>query len=198
MAWEPRAWCAAATTLHIADGAVLSCANVLWPSLHMTMRFLALSRIAPLAFALALAAPAQAHAQRQPPAARITLDEAKRAVDAAEAEAVKNGWNLVFLITDADDKPIYLRRMDGVPTRNYEIAVAKTLTALKSGMNTVDYAAALKEGKVQEIEGATLYEGGLLLKRGGAVIGAFSASGASGAQDAQAVKAGMAVIGITP
>lgn len=160
------------------------------------MRLLTLPRIAPLLLALAFAAPAQA--QPQPPAARITLDEAKRAVDAAEAEAVKNGWKLVFLITDANDIPVYLRRMDGVPTRNYEIAVAKTLTALKSGMNTLDYAAAVKEGKIQAIEGATLYEGGLLLRRGGQVIGAFSASGARGSEDAQAVKAGMAVIGIVP
>ncbi len=160
------------------------------------MRLLTLPRIAPLLLALTFAAPAQA--QQQPPAARITLDEARRAVDAAEAEAVKNGWKLVFLITDANDIPIYLRRMDGVPTRNYEIAVAKTLTALKSGMNTVDYAAAVKEGKIQAIEGATNYEGGLLLRRNGQVVGAFSASGARGSEDAQAVKAGMAVIGIMP
>ncbi|HYW32608.1 MAG TPA: heme-binding protein [Gemmatimonas sp.] len=162
------------------------------------MRLLALSRVAPLLLAVAVAIAAPAHAQPQPPAARITLDDAKRAVDAAEAEAVKNGWKLVFLITDAQDKPIYLRRMDGVPTRNYEIAVAKTHTAHKSRMHTVDYAAAVKAGKLQAIEGATNYEGGLLLRRDGQVIGAFSASGATGAQDAQAVKAGMSAIGITP
>ncbi len=162
------------------------------------MRLLTLSRVAPLLLALAFAAPA--HAQQPAPslAARITLDEAKRAVDAAEAEAVKNGWKLVFLITDADNKPIYLRRMDGVPLRNYDIAVMKTHTAITSGMHTIDYANAVKAGKTQAIDGATNYEGGLLLRRGGAVIGSFSASGASGAQDAQAVKAGMAVIGIAP
>ena len=162
------------------------------------MQLLTLPRIAPLMFALAFAAPAHAQQPAQPPAARITLDEAKRAVDAAEAEAVKNGWKLVFLITDAQDKPIYLRRMDGVPTRNYEIAVMKTHTALTSGLHTLDYANAVKEGKRQPIEGATNFEGGLLLRRGGEVIGAFSASGARGSEDALAVKAGMAVIGIAP
>ncbi len=162
------------------------------------MRLLSLPRLAAILLALAFAAPAHAQQPAAPLAARITLDEAKRAVDAAEAEAVKNGWKLVFLITDADNKPIYLRRMDGVPLRNYDIAVMKTHTAITSGMHTLDYANAVKEGKRQPIEGATNFEGGLLLRRGGAVIGAFSASGARGSEDALAVKAGMAVIGITP
>lgn len=162
------------------------------------MRLLTLPRLAPLLLALAFAVPVHAQQAPQPPAARITLEEAKRAVDAAEAEAVKNGWKLVFLITDAQDVPIYLRRMDGVPTRNYEIAVAKTHTAITSGMHTVDYAAALKDGKIKEIEGAVTYEGGLLLRRGGQLIGAFSASGARGSEDAQAVKAGMLRLGIAP
>jgi uncharacterized protein GlcG (DUF336 family) len=163
------------------------------------MRLFTLSHVAPLLLALTIAAPAQAQRQSPPPpAARITLEEAKRAVDAAEADAVKNGWKLVFLITDAQNTPIYLRRMDGVPTRNYEIAVAKTLTSITSGMHTIDYATALKAGTIQPIEGAVTYDGGLLLRRDGQVIGAFSASGARGAEDAQAVRAGMAVIGITP
>ena len=163
------------------------------------MRLLTPSLVAPLLLALSLAAPAQAQQPSPPaPAARLTLDEAKRAVDAAEVEAVKNGWKLVFLITDAQNTPIYLRRMDGVPTRNYEIAVAKTLTSITSGMHTAGYAAALKAGTIQPIEGAVTYDGGLLLRRDGQVIGAFSASGARGVEDAQAVKAGMAVIRIAP
>jgi uncharacterized protein GlcG (DUF336 family) len=140
-----------------------------------------------------------AHAQqRAAPAARITLEEAKTAMDAAEAEARANGWNLAFVITDAEGTPIYVRRMDGVPTRNYEIALNKVSTVITSGMHTVDYAAAVQAGTIEAIEGALTYEGGLLLRRGGAVIGAFSASGARGNEDAQAVIAGMAAIGIQP
>jgi len=154
-----------------------------------------------LAFLLALhvagAEPAQAQ-QQTPPAPRITLEEAKSAIDAAEAEARSNGWNLVFLITDAEGAPIYLRRMDGVPTRNYEVALNKTNTAITSGMNTADYAAAVEAGEIEAIEGALTYDGGVLLRRDGELVGAFSASGASGAEDAQAVRAGMAAIGIQP
>jgi uncharacterized protein GlcG (DUF336 family) len=63
-------------------------------------------------------------------------------------------------------------------------------------MNTLDYANAVKAGTIKAIEGAFTFDGGLLLKRDGKIIGAFSASGATGAQDAQAVRAGMAAIGI--
>lgn len=147
-----------------------------------------------------LAGTERVHAQQQPaPApARITLEEAKTAMDASEAEARRNGWNLVFVISDAAGTPIYIRRMDGVPKRNYEIALNKISTTITSGMHTADYAAAVREGRIPAIEGALTYEGGLLLRRDDTVVGAFSASGARGSEDAQAVRAGLAAIGIRP
>jgi glc operon protein GlcG len=134
--------------------------------------------------------------QQAAPVARITLEEARSAVDAAEAEARRNGWNLVFVISDAEGTPIYLRRMDGAPKRNYDVAMNKISTSITAGMNTADYAAAVRAGTIQPIEGALTFEGGLLLRRNGQVVGAFSASGARGSDDAQAVRAGMAAIGI--
>ncbi|HSK20413.1 MAG TPA: heme-binding protein [Longimicrobiales bacterium] len=147
-----------------------------------------------------LAGADRARAQEQPatPPERLTLEEAKTAMDAGEAEARSNGWNLVFVISDAEGTPIYIRRMDGVPKRNYEIALNKISTSIESGMHTADYAAAVREGRIPAIEGALTYEGGLLLRRDGRVVGAFSASGARGSEDAQAVRAGMAAIGINP
>lgn len=133
---------------------------------------------------------------QEPAAPRITNEEAKSAVDAAEAEARDNGWNLAFVISDAAGTPIYVRRMDGVPARNYEIAMNKVNTVITAGMDTPDYVAAVEAGTVDEIEGALPYDGGLILRRGGDVVGAFSASGARGHEDAQAVRAGMAVIGL--
>ena len=141
---------------------------------------------------------AQAQQPAAPAPARITLEEAKTAMDAGEAEAVRNGWKLVFVISDAEGTPIYIRRMDGVPKRNYDIALNKINTVITSGMHTADYAAAVREGRTPAIEGALTYEGGLVLRRDGTVVGAFSASGARGSEDAQAVRAGMAAIGINP
>jgi uncharacterized protein GlcG (DUF336 family) len=164
------------------------------------MRIGTLAGIAALLLALPATGPAPLQAQQQqvPPAPRITLEEARRAMDAAEAEARRNGWKLAFVITDAQGTPIYVRRMDGVPTRNYEVAMNKTRTSITSGMHMVDYAAAVRAGRIQPIEGAVTFEGGYLLRREGQLLGAFSASGARGSEDAQAVRAGMAVIGIQP
>lgn len=147
-----------------------------------------------------LATSDRAQAQQKPAPApeRVTLEEAKKAMDAGEAEARRNGWDLVFVISDAEGTPLYVRRMDGVPRRNYEIAMNKISTTLTSGMHTADYAAAVREGRIPAIDGALTYEGGLLLQRDGEVIGAFSASGARGSEDAQAVRAGMAAMGIEP
>ena len=165
----------------------------------MTRRILTPTWIALALFALTVGTrPASAQQQPAPPVARITLEEAKKGVDAAEAEARLKGWKLVFVVADAEGTPIYVRRMDGVPKRNYDIAMNKISTVIKSGMHTVDYAAAVKAGTLPAIEGALTYEGGLLMKRDGKVIGAFSASGAMGSEDAQAVKAGLAAIGIRP
>jgi uncharacterized protein GlcG (DUF336 family) len=74
----------------------------------------------------------------------------------------------------------------------------KTKTSITSGMHMIDYAAAVRDGKIPAIEGAVTFEGGYLMRRGGQLVGAFSASGARGSEDAQAVRAGMAAIGIQP
>ena len=141
----------------------------------------------------------RAHAQQQraPEAPRITLEEAKKAMDAAEAEARKNGWTLALVISNAEGTPLYVRRMDGAPKWFYDVAMNKIRTAITAGMHTADYASAVREGRTP-IEGGVAFEGGLVLKRDGRIIGAFSASGARPNQDGQTVRAGMAAIGIQP
>ncbi|MHB1327178.1 MAG: heme-binding protein [Gemmatimonadales bacterium] len=162
----------------------------------MTIRTQAAVAMAIVAVA-ATVQPTEAQQQAQA-AARISLDEARTALDAAVTEARSKGWNLVFVISDAEGTPVYLRRMDGVPKRNYDVAMNKVSTAIRSGMHTAEYTAAVKAGTIKPIEGAMTFDGGLLLRRGGQVVGAFSASGSSGANDAQAVRARMAAIGIEP
>lgn len=162
------------------------------------MRSATSTAVAAAILVLAAAVPPAAAQQQAPPVPRITLAEARTALDAAEVEARRNGWNLVFVISDAEGTPIYVRRMDGVPKRNYDVAMNKISTSITSGMDTADYVAAVRAGTIQPIEGALMFAGGLLLRRDGQVVGAFSASGATGAQDALAVRAGMAAIGMQP
>lgn len=128
----------------------------------------------------------------------LTFEQAKTAMDAAEAEARRNQWNLTILIVDADGVPIYLRRMDGASPRTQDVATRKVQTALASGMHTGDYGAALAAGRTAEVPNGVTFEGGYLVRLGGQIVGAMSASGASGAEDAQVVRAGMAAIGARP
>jgi uncharacterized protein GlcG (DUF336 family) len=128
----------------------------------------------------------------------LTNEEAGTAMDAAEAEASRNGWNLTIVIADADGVPILLRRMQGASARSYEVAMAKVRTALAAQMATGDYGQALAAGRVDSIPNGITFEGGYPLRRSGQIVGAMSSSGARGSEDAQAVRAGMAAIGIQP
>ena len=128
----------------------------------------------------------------------LTFEQAKTAMDAAEAEARRNQWNLTILIVDADGVPIYLRRMDGASPRTQDVATRKVQTALASGMHTGDYGQALAAGRTAEVPNGVTFEGGYLVRLGGQIVGAMSASGASGSEDAQVVRAGMAAIGAQP
>jgi len=142
---------------------------------------------------LALLAAAPAAAQQA-----ITYDQARTAMDAAEADARANGWNLTIMIADADGIPIYVRRMDGASARTFDVATRKVRTALASGMATGDYGQALAAGQVAEVPDGVTFEGGYPVRMGGQIVGAMSASGARGSEDAQAVRAGLAAIGVQP
>jgi uncharacterized protein GlcG (DUF336 family) len=149
--------------------------------------------LAVLALALVSLAPRPVEAQQA-----LTYEQARTAMDAAEAEARRNGWSLTILVSDADGVPIYLRRMAGASTRSYEIAMAKVRTALTAGTPTGEYGQALAAGRVDTIPNGITFEGGYPVRMGGQVVGAMSASGARGSEDAQAVRAGLAAIGVTP
>jgi hypothetical protein len=72
-----------------------------------------------LAFAtLALLATGLARAQAPTPyGLPITLDQAKKAMAAAEAEAKKNNWNMVIAIVDAGGNLMLLQRLGQHPIR---------------------------------------------------------------------------------
>ncbi|HCK59893.1 MAG TPA: hypothetical protein DHW11_01640 [Gemmatimonadetes bacterium] len=129
--------------------------------------------------------------------AQLTMAQAQTAIDAAEAEARANDWNLTILVADADGVPVYMRRMDGAPARTTDIANRKVHVVITTGGTSGAYGQALAAGTVDSIPGGIHYEGGLPILMNGELIGAMSASGARGSEDAQAVMAGLAAIGAT-
>lgn len=130
--------------------------------------------------------------------AQLTFEMAETAMEAAEAEARANGWNLTILITDAEGVPVYLRRMDGASHRTHEIASMKTFTVLTIRGPSGDYGRGLSAGTMDTIPGAIGFDGGLPIIVDGEIIGAMAASGARGTEDAQVVRAGLAAMGADP
>jgi glc operon protein GlcG len=130
--------------------------------------------------------------------AQLTFEQASTAMDAAEAEARANGWNLTILITDADGVPVYVRRMDGASERTWDIVQMKCHTVLTAGIPSGDYGRALAAGTMDSIPGGIHFDGGLPIRFGGEMVGAMAASGARGVEDAQVVLVGLSAIGADP
>jgi len=145
---------------------------------------------------LLVTAPDQVAAQApaaQAPAAQtqaLTYDLALKALDAAEAEARRNKWNVTIVVTDAAGIPVHLRRLDGASPRSYDIAMRKAATVVTSRLATSAYGAQLKEGKVKEVPNGITFAGGVPVMRGGEFIGAVATSGVQAIQDEQVSQAG--------
>lgn len=144
---------------------------------------------------MSLTAAAQAQAPAAPAAPQVmTYEMAVQIIDAAEAEARKNKWNVTIVVTDAAGMPVVLRRLTGASPRSYDIAMRKAATVVAAKMTTAEYGAKLKEKAVTEIPNGITFAGGVPVMRGTEFIGAVGTSGVTAAQDEIISKAGAGVI----
>ncbi len=60
-----------------------------------------------------------------PYGAPISLENAKKAAAAAEAEARKNNWKMAFAVTDISGDLVYLEKMDATQTGSVAVAIGK-------------------------------------------------------------------------
>src|SRR4249920_2534178 len=122
----------------------------------------------------------------------LTLEAAKKIAAAAEAEAVKNKWNVVIAIVDDGGHLIYLQRMDGTQTGSVEVAIKKAQTAMAFKRPTKVFEDAIADGRnaLIALHGALPLEGGLPIVVGGQLVGAIGVSGVKSTEDGQIAKAG--------
>lgn len=125
----------------------------------------------------------------------MTYDLATTAMDVAEAYARDQGWNVTILITDQNNNPVMLRRIDGAGGRTFNFATAKALVVNETGLTSGEYGRRLEAGDIAEIEGGVTFAGGVPVYRNGQRIGAISTSGVRAAQDEEVSTAGAEVIG---
>jgi glc operon protein GlcG len=129
-----------------------------------------------------------------PAAQALTYEMAVQVIDAAEAEARKNKWNVTIVVTDAAGVPVVLRRLTGASPRSYDIATRKAATVVATKLATSAYGEQLKAGSVKEVPNGITFAGGVPIMRGTEFIGAVGTSGVRANEDEQISKAGAGVI----
>ena len=158
----------------------------------MNIRNLFASLAALISLLVAGSAAAQAPAPYGLP---ITLDQAKKAMAAAEAEAKKNNWNMVIAIVDSGGHLMLLQRLDNTQFGSIDIAREKAQAAAAFRRPTKVWQDLIAQGGVNlrllNLTGdAGVLEGAVPIVVDGRIIGGIGASGGSSQQDAQVSQAG--------
>lgn len=128
----------------------------------------------------------------------LSLGDVKIIAAAAEAEALRNAWNVSIAIVDDGGHLLWLQRLDGAAPVSAYIAPAKARSAALGRRETRDYEEMINKGRtaflsVPEVDG--LLEGGVPIVAGGQCVGAVGVSGVKASEDAQIAKAGIAALG---
>jgi glc operon protein GlcG len=145
--------------------------------------------------ALTGSAVAQTPAPLPPYGVSIGYEQARKVMDAAEAEAGRNGWQVVIALVDVGGHLIHLRRLENVQTGSVQTAVGKATTSAAFRRPTKIFEDGLKDSpRFLSVPGLFALEGGLPIIAEGRVIGAIGVAGATGQQDAQIAQAGLAAL----
>jgi uncharacterized protein GlcG (DUF336 family) len=128
----------------------------------------------------------------------LTLDLARRLLDAAEEEARRQELRLSFAVVDAGGHPVASARMDGADWITPEIALGKAWTAAafrapsdaqgKKAEDLVAFAGSISAATHGRY---TPQIGGLPIEVDGAAAGGMGASGATGQEDEAVVRAAL-------
>ena len=150
------------------------------------------------ALLVGVAVPAAAQQPPPPPTTPygppIGLEAAKKAMAAAEAEAVKNNWPMAIVILDSTGHIVMLHRLDNTQYGSIRVAQDKAQTALDFRRPSKIFEDLVAQGgigmRTLGLRGATPLEGGVPIIADGKIIGAVGVSGATAQQDGQVAKIG--------
>lgn len=154
-------------------------------------------RLLSMAIGTALILTAATAGAQGPPAygPGITIEQAKKVMAGAEAEAMKNNWPVVITILDSGGNLVMTHRLDGTQFGSIEVAREKAYSAVAFRRPTKAFADGLAQGganlRLLRLTGAMPLDGGLPIMIDGKVAGGIGVSGVTGAQDAQIGRAGI-------
>lgn len=121
----------------------------------------------------------------------LALEDVKRVVTAAEAEAQRHDWNVVIAVVDDGGHLMYLQR-EKVQLGSIDVAISKARTALmfrRPSRFWEDTVAAGRQGYLT-LKDMLPIEGGIPLQYNGENVGAIGISGVKSSEDGQIAQAG--------
>jgi uncharacterized protein GlcG (DUF336 family) len=132
-----------------------------------------------------------------PPAvygASVTLDQARKAADAAIAEAQKNNWMMAVAVVGPTGDLVYFAKMDNTQYASISIAQHKARAAAVFKRPSKAFEERVSAGgagiAALTLDGMIASDGGVLIVAEGKIIGAIGTSGGTGQQDGVVSAAG--------
>lgn len=123
----------------------------------------------------------------------ISLEDAKKVMAAAEAEAMTNKWGVAIAIVDSGGAMVMAQRLPNTQLAGMRIAEQKAVTAVEFRRPTKVFEGAVAGGGLGirvltfDISAA---EGGVPIVMGGKIVGAIGVSGVQSHEDGQVAQAG--------
>jgi glc operon protein GlcG len=125
----------------------------------------------------------------------ISLDNAKKAVEVAIAEARKNNWTMAIAVVDPNGTLVYYEKMDNTQNGSADVSISKARSASLFKRPTRAFEDLIAQGgdglRYLRMEGAIPIEGGIPIVIGGKIVGAIGVSGGKSAQDVQCAQLGV-------
>src|SRR5215218_9270432 len=126
----------------------------------------------------------------------VTLQDARRVIDAAEQQATEIGQPMNIAVADSGGNLIAHVRMDGAWMGSIDISINKAWTSRAFDIETKKLAELSQSGDqffgihASNRGRVLIFAGGIPLKKGKEVVGAIGVSGGTGEQDHSVAEAG--------
>jgi glc operon protein GlcG len=124
---------------------------------------------------------------------KLTLEAARVALAAAEAEAVKNQWRVVIAVVDDGGHTIAMIRLDGAQWSSVDTAVEKARAAVAWKRPSRLLEESVNKGRFAFLsitQGMAALQGGVPIEVEGVIVGAVGVSGVRAVDDEQIAMAG--------
>ncbi len=124
----------------------------------------------------------------------LTLEAARVALAASEAEAQRNNWRVVIAVVDDGGHAILVERLDGAQWSSIETAVEKARAAVAWKRPTRLLEESINNGRTAFLsiaQGMAVLQGGVPIEIDGAIVGAVGVSGVKAADDEVIALAGV-------